>query len=68
MTWCRRWVAKWNWVATMRSIEQLAQAAYEGYTLRLGLIPMRWTDLDQRTRSAWIAAAQAVRAEIEAVH
>ena len=52
----------------MRSIEQLAQAAYEGYTLRLGLIPMRWTDLDQRTRSAWIAAAQAVRAEIEAVH
>ena len=52
----------------MKSVEQLAQAAYEGYTLRLELIPMRWTDLDQRTRSAWIAAAQAVRKEIEAVH
>jgi hypothetical protein len=52
----------------MKNIEQLAQAAYEAYTLRLELIPMRWNDLDQRTRSAWIAAAQAVRKEIEAVY
>ena len=52
----------------MKSVDELAMAAYDAYCLRLGIFPMRWSDIDQRTKDAWIAAAQAVRTQIAAVH
>jgi hypothetical protein len=58
----------------MMSVEQLAKAAYEAYCQKAGgktfggKPPPLYAQLDADSQSQWIAAVQAVRAEIAAVH
>lgn len=48
----------------MMSVEQLARQAYETWALRMGGASPDWQRLDTRHKAAWIAAVQAVRAEM----
>ncbi len=58
----------------MRSIEQLARAAYAAYCLQAASLtsinkPLpSFDEMGAERQSCWIAAVQAVRKEIEAVH
>lgn len=51
----------------MTSIDQIARIAYETHvrTRTRGQLPTPWNSLPTDVKAAWIAAVQAVRAEIE---
>ena len=60
----------------MKSFDQLAQSAYEAYRKAaieidgegLAEHAMQWAELDDGTRSCWLAAAKQMLAEIAALH
>ena len=52
----------------MKSVEQLAQEAHNAFCQAMNLQMTPWSELGQKPRAAWIAAVQAVRTEIAAVH
>jgi hypothetical protein len=52
----------------MKSIEQIAQAAYVAFMSNAGAPLLPWERLEALERNAWIAAVNTVREEIAAVH
>ena len=53
----------------MKSIESIAQAAYEVFRARLVPVPVvTWSEMAEPVRQAWIAAAQTMANEIRQVH